>query len=645
MADYQAQVAALLAPPRPVLAQAYLDEVCRQQAVIVGGSGGGSSGSGSGNDGPPVEVRLNAGPNRGKGIFALRTFQRGDLLFRERPLVAMQHASSAATASVCAHCFTFVGSVAALVARKLTDALTKAEGVHARQAQAQEQRGVAGVAGGGSGGGGDNAEAPAQQHAGDKRAAGGGAEHGGNDSDCGDHDHHGGGGGSDGAGAAAAELDPEEVEAIEARAAAVAAAGLDAAQLRALAEAGARVHSGGGGGEGGGENSGDTSTGGGLPHSGRVPLPRALPCRAGCSAQYCSGACEAAAWRMQHVLLCPGCPLAAGSPAPAPAPAPGAAGSAAGAVGEPAGSAVDGGGSSAAAGAASAVAGASGDAGGVLVSDRDRLAAFYAHAASTNEIFVLAAKVVVLTLVRAEEILRGGTCSDAHGGAGDPAGGVDSSGCGGGGGAAAADGAGSKVPGALAAADAALARCGTTAWARDPGPDPAPGAAPAQQQQQQQQAADQQAAVYGAIVGMFELNNLSVSVPSPLEDYFPMIHELPEDERAAAKKVTQRFLDALGESYDEAAEGTGFYALQSCVNHSCVPLACAEGETTGEASILALGHIAPGTEVTLSYINEEAGFKERTAALRDYGFRCACDKCARDRARRAAALAKRSGRK
>ena len=43
-----------------------------------------------------------------------------------------------------------------------------------------------------------------------------------------------------------------------------------------------------------------------------------------------------------------------------------------------------------------------------------------------------------------------------------------------------------------------------------------------------------------------------------------------------------------------APQGTAFYALQSCANHSCAPLATAEGEASGEASILALGDIAAG---------------------------------------------------
>ena len=34
--------------------------------------------------------------------------------------------------------------------------------------------------------------------------------------------------------------------------------------------------------------------------------------------------------------------------------------------------------------------------------------------------------------------------------------------------------------------------------------------------------------VFGSVVGIFELNNLSLSVPTPVEDYFLLIDDLPE---------------------------------------------------------------------------------------------------------------------
>jgi hypothetical protein len=109
----------------------------------------------------------------------------------------------------------------------------------------------------------------------------------------------------------------------------------------------------------------------------------------------------------------------------------------------------------------------------------------------------------------------------------------------------------------------------------------------------------------------------------------------PQEEKAAAQLVSGPFLDALDKAYDEPCEGTGFYALQSCLNHSCCPSATAEGEASGCASILALKGIPAGEEVAISYIDEEMGLRERREALRDYGFKCTCAKCATKGARRA----------
>lgn len=62
-----------------------------------------------------------------------------------------------------------------------------------------------------------------------------------------------------------------------------------------------------------------------------------------------------------------------------------------------------------------------------------------------------------------------------------------------------------------------------------------------------------------------------IVVASPVEDYFLLIDGLEEPDRAACQAVTGPLLDALDEAYDIPAEGTGFYALQSCANHSCEP--------------------------------------------------------------------------
>lgn len=110
-----------------------------------------------------------------------------------------------------------------------------------------------------------------------------------------------------------------------------------------------------------------------------------------------------------------------------------------------------------------------------------------------------------------------------------------------------------------------------------------------------------------------------------------------------------------------AAQGTGFFALQSCVNHSCEPNTATEALSTGEVALIALHPIKAGEEITISYLeeggedeeSEEGGsaavwsLKKRQAALRDYGFTCTCPRCTREleqqRQRRSAALSRRGG--
>ena len=77
-------------------------------------------------------------------------------------------------------------------------------------------------------------------------------------------------------------------------------------------------------------------------------------------------------------------------------------------------------------------------------------------------------------------------------------------------------------------------------------------------------------------------------------------------------------------------EGTAFYAVQSCVNHSCQPNA--EALRSGDdpnsfAVIVAVQDILAGDEVTISYIDESLPYGERQEALQDYGFVCCCPLC------------------
>ncbi|KAF6159260.1 hypothetical protein GIB67_032031 [Kingdonia uniflora] len=136
--------------------------------------------------------------------------------------------------------------------------------------------------------------------------------------------------------------------------------------------------------------------------------------------------------------------------------------------------------------------------------------------------------------------------------------------------------------------------------------------------------------IYGHIIGMFELNNLDLVVESPVENYFLYIDDLPYSEKEEAEKTTRPFLDAVGDEYSVCCEGSAFFPLQACMNHSCVPNAKAfkrDEDRDGQATIIALRPISKGDEVTISYIKEDVSFEERKALLADYGFKCICPKC------------------
>lgn len=126
------------------------------------------------------------------------------------------------------------------------------------------------------------------------------------------------------------------------------------------------------------------------------------------------------------------------------------------------------------------------------------------------------------------------------------------------------------------------------------------------------------------------MRTFDLVVASPVEDYFLYIDDLPLSEKKEAERITRPVLDALGEDYSVCCQGTAFFPLQSCMNHSCHPNAKAfkrDEDRDGQATIIALRPITRGEEVTISYIDEDLPFKERQALLADYGFECRCSKC------------------
>eukprot|EP00250_Pteridium_aquilinum_P015922 c22840_g1_i1 orf=623-2047(-) len=111
--------------------------------------------------------------------------------------------------------------------------------------------------------------------------------------------------------------------------------------------------------------------------------------------------------------------------------------------------------------------------------------------------------------------------------------------------------------------------------------------------------------VYGHIISMFELNNLDLVVASPVEDYFIYVDELPVEQKMEAEKTTRPLLDALGDEYNIPCQGTAFFPLQSCFNHSCFPNSKAfkrDEDKDGQAVLLTTRPIQIGEELHLQLI-------------------------------------------
>lgn len=120
--------------------------------------------------------------------------------------------------------------------------------------------------------------------------------------------------------------------------------------------------------------------------------------------------------------------------------------------------------------------------------------------------------------------------------------------------------------------------------------------------------------------------------PSALQEYIEAVEDLEQPDRAAAQAAMGSAftnLDYIGTD-EVCVEGTAFYAIQSCINHSCQPNAHAlrsEDDPNSFAVIVATQDIPAGEEVTISYVDESLPYELRQEALQDYGFLCCCPLC------------------
>jgi hypothetical protein len=80
----------------------------------------------------------------------------------------------------------------------------------------------------------------------------------------------------------------------------------------------------------------------------------------------------------------------------------------------------------------------------------------------------------------------------------------------------------------------------------------------------------------------------------------------------------------------------GLYLLHSHLNHACDPSVSARHLDTAAClsriTILARRKIREGEELTVTYVNPEAGVRWRKRELLGWGIDCTCERCVREEA-------------
>lgn len=121
------------------------------------------------------------------------------------------------------------------------------------------------------------------------------------------------------------------------------------------------------------------------------------------------------------------------------------------------------------------------------------------------------------------------------------------------------------------------------------------------------------AAWWTAVLARLHINAFRVDIPRPVE-------------LATASRLA------------DTGSGTAAYLLPSFLNHSCEPsLDVAWRGGDAEVTLLARHDVAAGDELTIAYVDTDAGLASRREALRyGYGFVCRCALCVEQEAEGAA---------
>ncbi|CAI5721159.1 unnamed protein product [Hyaloperonospora brassicae] len=166
---------------------------------------------------------------------------------------------------------------------------------------------------------------------------------------------------------------------------------------------------------------------------------------------------------------------------------------------------------------------------------------------------------------------------------------------------------------------------------------------------------------FSRVVGMFEMNNISMEIDHPFHALNEALSEASPEEKkdmppvlarvkAALETFAEKQKDKLQECDEEqgsqsgedecnavnddfvGVEGTALFSGICTMNHSCDPNCTVLYTKDGAAHVFAVQDIAEGDELCISYIDVDQDVDEREEHLREYQFICHCTRCEEERA-------------
>ncbi|KAH7459541.1 Histone-lysine N-methyltransferase ATXR2 [Phytophthora ramorum] len=165
---------------------------------------------------------------------------------------------------------------------------------------------------------------------------------------------------------------------------------------------------------------------------------------------------------------------------------------------------------------------------------------------------------------------------------------------------------------------------------------------------------------FSRVVGMFEMNNISMEIDHPFHALGEALSEASAEEKKDMPPVLSRVKSALEKFAEEhkhqlcdcddeheheheeeecyaldedfvGVEGTALFSGICTMNHSCDPNCTVLYTKDGAAHVFAVQDITEGEELCISYIDVDQEVDERAECLREYQFACHCTRCEEER--------------